>query len=185
VSFFESLVPHSLPGTPDPSFTASCQSEWLKLKWKYSELGSKVLIRAVRLYVAVTTVIHYSPNISTLGCAATSKIYTESTKDIHKEVGSCTSHRNQKLCAKGKILPESTIAGVLNLWVKTSKESHIRQPTCYIFILQFLTVAKLQMWSNNKKMFMVGGHHDTRYCWAAALGRLRDAVLQRNQSEGI
>jgi hypothetical protein len=54
---------------------------------------------------------------------------------------------------------------VLNLWITTplgmkqphSQGSHIRYPAYQMFILQFITVAKLQLWNGYKIILWVGG----------------------------
>lgn len=59
----------------------------------------------------------------------------------------------------------SSRAAVLNLWGSTlgmtlSQESHTF--LLHIKYLQLITVAKLQLQSNNKQGFIVGGHYNTR-----------------------
>jgi hypothetical protein len=75
---------------------------------------------------------------------------------------------------------ESSRAGFLNLWdwMTFSQGSPIRSPAHQRFILQLITVPKLQLWNRNKNSFY-GSHHSMRNCIkrVSALGRLRTTAV--------
>ena len=87
---------------------------------------------------------------------------------------------------------------VLNLWDRTPYGAgcqktlpqglYIRYPAYQIFILRFITAAKLQVWSSNENNFKVVGHHNTRNCKRGrGLGRLRATAPEHDgcrQMEG-
>lgn len=68
----------------------------------------------------------------------------------------------------------ATKALVLNLW-----GLHISSPAYQIFIIRFVTVAKLQLWCSNVVILWLGRspQHEGLYRWGPALGALRTKAL--------
>ena len=60
------------------------------------------------------------------------------------------------------VIHPRTVTVVLNLWVMTPWSSYVRDPAYQIFSLQFITVATLQLWSSDKIILWLGGHHNMR-----------------------